>query len=212
MGSDLTKESWVTIGLLILLAGGVLVSPGCIGRALPPPTRESPSPTRFATETAASSVTQTETPSLTPWPSVCPSPTTSQDSTRPQGTRVICPTPSDTATPESYSELRSKASVEGHVWVIVGLDLPTGPFIPEGNLSASEIEQQRQAIVTTREALLDSLAAYDVEAYASWDSVPYMALKVDLEGLQQLIDSRYVSTIQEDTLAEPHGADSGDEP
>lgn len=211
MEGDLTKAAWVAIALVISLVGGELVSPGCSRRALPPATRDSPTPTRTATETAAPSVNQPKTPGPTLSPSVSPLSTTSQDSTRPQATRVISPTPSDSATPESYTELLSKAALEGHVWVIVGLELPTGPFIPEGNLSASEIQQQRQTIVTTREALLDSLAGYDVEAYASWDSIPYVALKVDREGLQHLIDSRYVSTIQEDTLDQPHGGDSADD-
>ena len=107
--------------------------------------------------------------------------------------------------PQDYSELLGKAATEGHVLVITGLDLSTGPFKPEGTLDPIGVQRQRQAIAKTRQALLDSLAGYDVVVYASWDSVPYVGLKLGLEALQHLIDSPHVTTIQEDSLDEPVG-------
>jgi subtilisin family serine protease len=109
----------------------------------------------------------------------------------------VLPQTSDT------SELIAKAAEEGHVLVIVGLR-PATDFIPEGTLARpSAIDQQRSEIATTRQALLGSLAGYNAQAYASWDSVPYVALKVDAEALRQLVASPYVTTIQEDIPDRP---------
>jgi uncharacterized repeat protein (TIGR01451 family) len=104
-----------------------------------------------------------------------------------------------------YSDLFKKVAEEGFVRVIAGLRLPKATFTPEGTLTSSEaVEAQRQLIATTRDALLGSLADYSAEAYASWESLPYVALKVDAEALEQLINSRYVTTVQEDSLSRPH--------
>jgi hypothetical protein len=130
----------------------------------------------------------------------------------PQNTPLVSATQARGALLAPYADLLAKAEEEGYVNVIVGLDLPTGPFKPEGTLTASEIEAQRQAIAATRQALLGSLEGYDVEAYAWWDSVPHVALRVDREALEQLIESPYVTALQEDTPDEPHGEGSGVEP
>lgn len=108
------------------------------------------------------------------------------------------------------SKLRKKAAEEGQVRVIVGLKLPAPGFKPEGTLASSEaVKQQREAIAATREALLNSLAGYEVLVYAVYDSVPYVAMKVDSEALEHLANSPYMTTIQEDSEREPHksGAD-----
>jgi uncharacterized repeat protein (TIGR01451 family) len=94
---------------------------------------------------------------------------------------------------------------EEYMMKIVGLDLPTGEFRPEGSFrSAAEAAMQRQAIASTREALLGSLAGYNAEVYAAWDSIPYVAMKVDTEALEQLVISPYVTSVREDRLREPH--------
>jgi hypothetical protein len=115
------------------------------------------------------------------------------------------PTPAATRGAQQgiYSELVAKAAEEGHILVIVELNLPTGPFKPEGTLTPEDVEKQREAIVATREALLASLDGYNAVAYAAWESVPHVGLRVDLEALQQLIISPYVTMIQEDSLNEP---------
>ena len=103
------------------------------------------------------------------------------------------------------SKLREKVAEEGQVRVIVGLKLPAPGFKPEGNLPSPEaVKRQREAIAATREALLNSLTGYDVQVYAVYNSVPYVAMKVDSEALEQLAKSPYVTTIQEDSESEPH--------
>ena len=55
-----------------------------------------------------------------------------------------------------------------------------------------------------RAALLDSLSGHKVLAYSSWRSLPYVGLQIDAAALRQIIDSPYVTTIQEDSLSETH--------
>jgi uncharacterized repeat protein (TIGR01451 family) len=101
------------------------------------------------------------------------------------------------------SDLAARAAEEGQIPVIVGLQPPAG-FTPEGALgSPAAVDEQRDDIASARQALLDSLAGYNAEAYASWDSLPLVALKVDAEALQQLAASPYVTTIQEDVPVPP---------
>lgn len=80
------------------------------------------------------------------------------------------------------------------------LALPTGPYVPEGELSETKLREQRVAITTTREALLESLEGLSATVYAEWESVPEVGLKVDEAALRRLIDSPYVLSIQEDLL------------
>ncbi len=106
---------------------------------------------------------------------------------------------------QDISELFEKAAEEGQVRVIAGLKLPAPGFKPEGTLASPEaVKQQREAIAATREALLNSLAGYEVLVYAVYDSVPYVAMKVDTAALKELANSPYVTTIQEDSEREPH--------
>ena len=82
--------------------------------------------------------------------------------------------------------------------VIVGLKLPDG-FTPEGELpSVDAVERQRSDITAARQALMDSLQGYEAAAYASWDSLPHVALQASAAALKHLVDSPYVTTIQED--------------
>ncbi len=96
------------------------------------------------------------------------------------------------------SDLLKKIAETGELSVIVGLKLPPPGFVPEGTLTAAEIAQQRETIAVTREAVLDSLGGFRFTMYASWESLPSVALDVDVTTLKALIDSPYVTTIQED--------------
>jgi hypothetical protein len=151
-------------------------------------------------------------PHPTVLPSITIAPTSSPDSPQPPDTPAVQANQTRSALPEYYSELLSRAVAEGHVSVIAGLDLPTGPFRPEGALTDSEVQRQRQAIAARREALIGSLEGCDVEAYAWWASLPYVAIRVDRVALEQLIDSPYVTTIQEDTPKDAHGEGPAVEP
>lgn len=114
---------------------------------------------------------------------------------------------------KEISELFTKTAKDGQVPVIVGLKLPAPGFKPEGTLaSLTEVKEQRDAIAATREALLNSLAGYKVVVYAVYDSVPYVAMKVDSEALRQLAKSPYVTSIQEDSPEKPHKNSAATEP
>jgi uncharacterized repeat protein (TIGR01451 family) len=52
--------------------------------------------------------------------------------------------------------------------------------------------------------LLEGLRGHAATPYASWDSLPYVALHVDVAALEGLAVSPYVTTIQEDRASPPH--------
>jgi hypothetical protein len=107
------------------------------------------------------------------------------------------------------SELLDKATKEGQVAVIVGLKLPSPGFIPEGKLTGPGLERQRALIVTTRDALLKSLSGNQITVYGIWESLPSVALKVDETALKLLVNSPYVSNIQEDSPEWSQNAGTG---
>jgi len=110
--------------------------------------------------------------------------------------------------PDELAKLSAKATKEGHVLIIVGLKLSPPGFRPEGTLSPSEVEQQRNLIIVARETLLESMSGYDIKVYRSFSSIPDVAMKVDTDALEDLVRSPYVKSIEEDSLARPHGNDS----
>ena len=100
--------------------------------------------------------------------------------------------------PVHYEKLLKQVKNNSTVMVIVGLDLPID-FRAEGELANRQaIQTQRSAIVQSQRRLLDNLSENDVQAYAEYESIPYMALQVDEAGLKKLVDSPLVSSIQED--------------
>lgn len=100
-----------------------------------------------------------------------------------------------------YAELAVKAQREGTVRVIVGLNVSS---TPEGRLmSERAVQAQRNAIHSTQDILLGSLDRQNVKAYAEWDVIPYMALKVDEAALKVLESSPLVTSIEEDMLVPP---------
>jgi uncharacterized repeat protein (TIGR01451 family) len=109
------------------------------------------------------------------------------------------------ADPKDVTALKAKAAQKGQVLVIVGLSAPGRSFRAEGELHGpAEIALQRRSIVAAREELLNDLRGRNAHAYSNWDSVPYLALKVDAEALEHLSNSPLVSSIQEDSLSAPN--------
>jgi len=106
--------------------------------------------------------------------------------------------------------LSAKAMKNGHVRIIVGLKLPPPGFRPEGVLSESEIEAQRDAIAAVREALLDSMSGFDIEVYRHFTSLPSVAMRVDDLALEKLITSPYVKSIEEDVPEQVHEKDASE--
>jgi subtilisin len=103
--------------------------------------------------------------------------------------------------------LTGKARAQGNVNVIVGLPLATR-FLPEAALSHAEIASQRSDIANNRATLLADLRGWGATEYASWPTLPFVALKVDLPALQRLASSPLVASIQEDGLSRPQLASS----
>ena len=111
--------------------------------------------------------------------------------------------PSDRGETEpNHPGLLEKALKSGSVAVIVGLKLPAG-FKPEGTLPPQAAESQRAAIATARRALLASLVGYGVKTSAVYQTVPYLALRVDATALKILGSSPLVAAIQEDAIERP---------
>lgn len=111
-----------------------------------------------------------------------------------------------TLAPEYLPELArltEKAVQSGTVNVIVGLKL-SEPYRPETkSTERGVIERQRAAIAQARAALLDSLRATGATAYAQWDPLPMVALKVNAAALRLLAESSLITTIKEDGFSRP---------
>jgi hypothetical protein len=101
--------------------------------------------------------------------------------------------------PQDISKLSAAVKKRGHIRIIVGLKLPPPGFRPEGTLNPAEQEQQRKAITAGREALLDSLSCYDFKVYRTYTSIPYIAMKVNADALDELVSSPYVLSIEKDS-------------
>ncbi len=97
-----------------------------------------------------------------------------------------------------FAVLRAIAQRKGSVSVIVGLNTA---FRPEGELGRFDaVAQQREQIASAREALLGRLAAYDVQAVKTYETVPYVAMTVDAAGLDALAADPGVYDVHEDVL------------
>ncbi|MHB8809575.1 MAG: hypothetical protein ACYC9M_06125 [Desulfobulbaceae bacterium] len=112
---------------------------------------------------------------------------------------------------EAMTSLSAIAVRDGHVPIIVGLRVPPPGFRPEGLLNSTEIRKQRDAILSTRNSLLESLAGHEIEVYAIYDSLPITALKADADALHALAKSPYVRSIQEDKALQTHADDLANE-
>ena len=105
-----------------------------------------------------------------------------------------------------FGKLEAKAARDGRVRVIVGLRTN---FTPEGKLSATSKQAQRQRIQAGRARVLDALKGTAPKRVHDYATVPYVALELSARGLDQLRRSGAASSIQEDTLADPLLSGSG---
>jgi hypothetical protein len=101
--------------------------------------------------------------------------------------------------PQDMAKLSAAVKKMGHIRIIVGLKLPPPGFRPEGTLNPAELEQQRKAITAAREALLGSLSCYDFKVYRTYTSIPYVAMKVNADALNELVSSPYALSIEKDS-------------
>lgn len=104
--------------------------------------------------------------------------------------------PTTTAVPgeSQYKELFEEARLNGDVAVVVEFDL--SHWLENSSESISNDE----AITFAREAVLMELDRPEVEAvvYREFHVFPYLALRVNEEGLQILQDSEFVKTLKPD--------------
>ncbi len=125
-----------------------------------------------------------------------------------QDTQVADTAAAQVVTSDQFEALRHKVSQTGSVMVIVGL-ASRGGFLPEGDLSSpAAITDQRGAIAQAQQALLSSLAQHKVNAYATYQTVPAIAMKVDAAGLRALRNSLLVTSLKEDIPDAPTLASS----
>lgn len=105
------------------------------------------------------------------------------------------------ATTAALDRLAQRAAAEGSVRVIVGLELPTQS---EGRLTAATLAQQRASIRAAQNTAVNQLlTGTGSRAHARFDTIPFLAIEADANGLARLRSSRLIRHIQEDRLATP---------
>src|SRR5690625_7029060 len=107
----------------------------------------------------------------------------------------------------SPDDLLAKVQQQGHVMVIVELDLGA-EFQAEGSLTAVAVNRQRSHIAQTTDSLRAELTCAAPTAARRYQTVPAVALTVDEAGLERLYRSASVKSVQEDRLAAPSLEDS----
>jgi hypothetical protein len=102
--------------------------------------------------------------------------------------------------------LSAMAASQGKVRVIVGLNVDSKS---EGLLRAQEVLQQRANIKAAQAAVADRLlAGTQSDAHARFDTIPFLGLEVDANGMARLRASGLVRDIHEDYIAKPSLAES----
>lgn len=105
------------------------------------------------------------------------------------------------AQPENVQNLMQKAQDEGHVRVIVQLNVA---FRPEGDLDQPQSAQsQQQVIDSAQESVLQKMAGTDTSLIAAFNTIPYLALSVDAAALATLVELPEIAGIQEDVPVPP---------
>jgi subtilisin family serine protease len=97
----------------------------------------------------------------------------------------------------TLQNLRQQAKTRGQVRVIVGLDTD---FVPEGKLTVHLRSVQRQNINVVGDALLQEMNGLNYRLKAQYQFIPFMALTVDPDALEQLARSPRVTSIERDSL------------
>ena len=102
----------------------------------------------------------------------------------------------DESTQAIYKRFLTRIEKEGSVPLIIGL---SAPVAPESSLvDPGEVDQQRQMLTAVQDIVLTDLAGVATDGVKRFETIPYLALTVDAEGLTALVDSDPVITIEED--------------
>ena len=106
-------------------------------------------------------------------------------------------------TERKFAELAKKTQGGKTVRVIIGVRLPVA-FRSEGLLKRQEdTEAQRGFIAQAQDSLLNRLQANNRESVKRFQYIPYLAMEVSAEELEQLKASPEVFQIEEDKLFKP---------
>lgn len=105
----------------------------------------------------------------------------------------------------ALDNLMLEAQRTGSVRVIIGFE---DSFQPEGVLGATEKQAQRLDIQDRALEIVASLSAFNAVENQRYQYIPFAALTVDGQALQQLAGNPMVTSIEEDSLAEPNLASS----
>ena len=106
---------------------------------------------------------------------------------------------------DSFDRLIEVAGTTSRVRVIVGL---RSLFVPEGNLSASQIQKQRREIKNSQRDFLGRYQDFDLSNIKRFDLIPYIAFEADGAMLTKLKADDLVVNIQEDVASAPGLAES----
>jgi len=102
---------------------------------------------------------------------------------------------------QKFEELNAKTQSGGMAPVIVKLRVV---FRAEGELlNAASIQAQRAVIAQVQDSLMKEPTGYDPASLKRYESVPYLAVKVNAAGLEALRLSSNVIDIQEDERLAP---------
>ena len=106
---------------------------------------------------------------------------------------------------KTFDKLINNARQSGTAYVIVGLHTE---FIPEGNLSKTASNIQRENIKKAQNDFLSRFQSFSVGNVKLFEYIPFLAFVTNAETLEQMRSDETISSIQEDEIAEPALAES----
>jgi subtilisin len=106
---------------------------------------------------------------------------------------------------ETFGRLINSAQEKGSARVIIELNTN---FVPEGNLTDSQVKDQQLSINKAQNELLRSLSFFRVANVKQFEYIPYLAAEVNAEALKQMLNDNQVLSVQEDVIGEPALAES----
>ena len=105
-----------------------------------------------------------------------------------------------TSSVKDYSRLLTVAETAGSVRILVKLNMP---FVPDGQLSPKQSEEQQRYISKMQDQLCTVLVHHDVQGIKRFKYTPYMAMRVNAAALKVLISSSFVSSIEAESAMPP---------
>lgn len=97
--------------------------------------------------------------------------------------------------PDRLTQLKNNAAGDGTIRVIVQLDVP---FEAEGVLSGAGARRTQQSRIATAQARISEQMATEMEAITQFKHIPFMAIRIDSDAIEQLAALPEVLSIQED--------------